>query len=180
MWKTLRQKVWHWRGIMIAVPSVTAVVLGIRTLGLLQALEFPVLDQFFLMRPQEAIDPRLVIVEINEADVQKVGHWSLTDAELAGLLETIKQQKPAAIGLDLYRDLPVAPGSETLTQLFTTTPNLVGVQKVGSSSDSSPVKPPPALKQRDQVGANDLVLDGDGKVRPRFILFRRPEGRNHF
>ena len=180
MWKTLRQKLWHWRGICIAVPSVTVVVLGLRSLGLLQALEFPVLDQFFLTRPQEAIDPRLVIVEINEADVQKVGHWSLTDAELAGLLETIKQQKPAAIGLDLYRDLPVAPGRQALTKLFTTTPNLIGVQKVGSSSDSSPVNPPPVLKQRDLVGANDLVLDGDGKVRRGLFYLEDQKGETVF
>ena len=180
MWKLLRQKIWHWRGICIAVPSVTAVVLGLRSLGLLQALEFPVLDQFFLLRPQEAIDTRLVIVEINEADVQKVGHWSLTDAELAELLETIKQQKPASIGLDLYRDLPVEPGGQTLTALFTTTPNLIGVQKVGSNSDSSPVKPPPALKQRDQVGANDLPLDGDGKVRRGLFYLEDEKGENVF
>jgi adenylate cyclase len=165
MWKALKQKVWQWRGIIIAVPSVTIAVLGLRSLGLLQALEFPVLDQFFLMRPQEAIDPRIVIVEANEADVQKVGRWPLTDAKLAKVLQTIKQQKPAAIGLDLYRDLPVEPGSQTLTKLFETTPNLIGVQKVSSSSDSSSVNPSPILKQRDQVGANDFPLDGDGKVR---------------
>ncbi|MBW4580501.1 MAG: adenylate/guanylate cyclase domain-containing protein [Tildeniella nuda ZEHNDER 1965/U140] len=165
---------------IIAVPSVTFVVLGLRSLGLLQALEFPVLDQFFLLRPQEAIDPRIVIVEINEADVQKVGHWSLTDAELAGLLETIKQQKPAAIGLDLYRDLPVEPGGQTLANLFATTPNLIGVQKVGSSSDSSPVKPPPALKQRDQVGANDFALDGDGKIRRGLFYLEDEQGENVF
>lgn len=165
MWKALRHKIWQWRGVIIAVPSVTVMILGIRATGVLQALEFPVLDQFFLLRPQAPIDPRIVIVEINEADVQKVGHWSLTDTELAGLLETIKQQKPAAIGLDLYRDLPVEPGGQALTKLFETTPNLIGVQKVGSSSDSSSVNPPPVLKQQDQVGANDLVLDADGKVR---------------
>lgn len=180
MWKALQQKVWQWRGVMIAVPSVTVVVLSIRALGLLQALEFPVLDQFFLLRPQESIDPRIVIVEINEADVQKVGHWTLTDAELAGLLETIKQQKPAAIGLDLYRDLPVEPGHQTLNKLFATTPNLIGVQKVGSSSDSSPVNPPPVLKQREQVGANDLVLDGDGKVRRGLFYLEDQTGENVF
>ncbi len=180
MWKAMRQKVWQWRGVIIAVPSVTLVVLSLRALGLLQALEFPVLDQFFLLRPQESIDPRIVIVEINEADVQKVGHWSLTDAELAGLLETIKQQKPAAIGLDLYRDLPVEPGHQTLNKLFATTPNLIGVQKVGSSSDSSPVNPPPVLKQRDQVGANDLVLDGDGKVRRGLFYLEDQKGENVF
>ncbi|HEY9893918.1 MAG TPA: adenylate/guanylate cyclase domain-containing protein [Candidatus Sericytochromatia bacterium] len=180
MWKALKQKVWQWRGVIIAVPSVTIAVLGLRSLGLLQALEFPVLDQFFLMRPQEAIDPRIVIVEINEADVQKVGRWPLTDAELANVLQTIKQQKPAAIGLDLYRDLPVEPGSQTLTKLFETTPNLIGVQKVASSSDSSPVNPPPVLKQRDQVGANDFALDGDGKVRRGLFYLEDSKGENVF
>ena len=180
MWKALKQKVWQWRGVIIAVPSVTIAVLGLRSLGLLQALEFPVLDQFFLMRPQEAIDPRIVIVEINEADVQKVGRWPLTDAELANVLQTIKQQKPAAIGLDLYRDLPVEPGSQTLTKLFETTPNLIGVQKVASSSDSSPVNPPLVLKQRDQVGANDFALDGDGKVRRGLFYLEDSKGENVF
>ncbi|MBD2072839.1 adenylate/guanylate cyclase domain-containing protein [Phormidium sp. FACHB-592] len=180
MWKALKQKVWQWRGVIIAVPSVTIAVLGLRSLGLLQALEFPVLDQFFLMRPQEAIDPRIVIVEANEADLQKVGHWPLTDAELANVLQTIKQQKPTAIGLDLYRDLPVEPGNQTLTKLFETTPNLIGVQKVGSSSDSSPVNPPPILKQRDQVGANDFVLDADGKVRRGLFYLEDSKGENVF
>ncbi len=180
MWKVLKQKVWQWRSIIIAVPSVTIAVLGLRSLGLLQALEFPVLDQFFLLRPQEAIDPRLVIVEINEADVQKVGRWPLADAELADVLQTIKQQKPAAIGLDLYRDLPVEPGNQVLTKLFETTPNLIGVQKVGSSSDSSPVNPPPILKQRDQVGANDFALDADGKVRRGLFYLEDSKGENVF
>ncbi len=180
MWKGLRKRIWQWRGVFIAVPSVTLVVLGIRSLGLLQALEFPVLDQFFLLRPQEAIDPRIVIVEVNEADVQKGGQWPISDAKLAELLTLIKRQQPAAIGLDLYRDLPVEPGHTVLNQLFATTPNLVGVQKVSSNRDSSAVNPPPVLKQHNQVGANDLVLDGDGKVRRGLIYLEDKDGENVF
>lgn len=179
MWQALRQKVWQWRGVVIAVPSVTLAILGVRALGFLQPLEFPVLDQFFRLRPQEAIDPRIVIVEITEADVQKTGQWPMSDAKLVQLLETIKQQKPTAIGLDLYRDLAVEPGHTTLNQLFATTPNLIGVQKVGTSSDSVAVKPPPVLKAHDQVGANDLVLDGDGKVR-RGLLYLDEQGETVF
>lgn len=165
MWQTLKQRVWQWRGVLVAVPSMTVMVLGLRVLGLLQTLELAALDQFFLLRPRETIDPRIVIVEINEADVQKQGQWPMTDAVLAQLLEQIKQQQPSAIGLDLYRDLPVNPGHQRLLQLFQSTPNLIGVQKVVASADSAFVAPPPALKQRDQVGANDLPLDLDGKVR---------------
>src|SRR5579883_3433245 len=105
---------------------------------------------------------------------------AISDAKLAELLTLIKRQQPAAIGLDLYRDLPVEPGHTVLNQLFATTPNLVGVQKVSSNRDSSAVNPPPVLKQHNQVGANDLVLDGDGKVRRGLIYLEDKDGENVF
>jgi adenylate cyclase len=49
--------------------------------------------------------------------------------------------------------------------LFESTPNLIGIQKVVSGSSGSAVNPPPALSKRDQVGANDFVVDSDGKIR---------------
>lgn len=180
MLQALKQKIWQWRGILIAVPSVTAIVLGVRSLGLLQQPEFNALDQFFLLRPPEAPDQRIVIIEINEADVQQVRGWPMSDATLARLLENVRQQKPAVIGLDLYRDLPQEPGHQTLTKLFETTTNLIGVQKVSSSTDSSAVAPPPLLKQKDQVGANDLVLDADGKIRRGMLYLDEPNGNTVF
>ncbi len=162
---TIRRLFWQWRGAIITVPTVTAAVLGLRSLGLLQQLELFALDQFFLLRPREPVDERIVIVQIDEADVQAQKRWPLTDATLAQVLTTIQQQQPVAIGLDLYRDLPVEPGQAQLEQLFQTMPNLIGVQKVVASSDSASVQPPPALKALKQVGANDLILDGDGRIR---------------
>ncbi len=162
---TINRLFWQWRGAIIAVPTVTAVVLGLRSLGLLQQLELFALDQFFLLRPREPVDERIVIVQIDEADVQAQKRWPMTDATLAQVLTTIQQQRPAAIGLDLYRDLSVEPGQAQLEQLFQTMPNLIGVQKVVASSDSASVQPPPALKALNQVGANDLILDGDGRIR---------------
>jgi adenylate cyclase len=164
MWEKLKEKIWQWRGVLVAVPSVTAVVIGIRSLGLLQPLEFPLLDQFFLLRPREPIDSRIVIVAYNEADI-KTWKWPIPDATLAKLLETIKRQQPTAIGLDFYRDLPVNPGQKALAKVFATTPNLIGVQKTADSADSSAVDPPPILKKQEQVGANDFVLDADNKIR---------------
>jgi len=164
----------------VTVPSVTALVIGVRALGLLQPLEFPFLDQFFLLRPQESIDSRILIVEITEADVQRVGRWPMADETLTRLLSNLLQHQPVAIGLDLYRDLPVEPGHQSLIQLFQTTPNLIGVQKVAASADSSAVAPPPFLKQKGQVGANDLVLDADGKIRRGLFYLADPEGENVF
>jgi adenylate cyclase len=37
--------------------------------------------------------------------------------------------QPRAIGLDIYRDLPVEPGHEKLVQVFKSTPNLIGNSK---------------------------------------------------
>jgi adenylate cyclase len=166
----LKQLIWQWRGVLLAVPNVTGIVIALRFTGLLQLLELATLDQFFIFRPRESLDERIVIVEINEPDIKKLGQWPISDAVLAKVLNNIKQQQPKAIGLDIYRDLPVNPGHENLLKVFATTPNLIGVQKVSNTSDSFKVNPPPELKRREQVGANDLPLDGDGKIR-RGLLY---------
>lgn len=166
----LKQLIWQWRGVLLAVPNVTAIVIALRFTGLLQLLELAALDQFFLLRPKEPVDERIVIVEINEPDISKLGQWPISDAVLAKVLDNLKQQQPRAIGLDIYRDLPVNPGHENLIKIFETTPNLIGVKKVSNTSDSFKVDASPELKQRQQVGANDLPLDGDGKIR-RGLLY---------
>jgi adenylate cyclase len=118
MWAKLRQQMWQWRGVLIAAPSVTGLLIGLRVAGWLQGLELAALDQFFRLRPKEPVDSRIVIVEINETDVQKAGQWPMSDATLAKLLETLKQQQPRAIGLDIYRDLPVEPGHRELVKVL--------------------------------------------------------------
>jgi adenylate cyclase len=170
MWAKLKPQIWQWRGILFAVPNVTLLVIALRLTGLLQLLELAALDQFFLLRPPEPLDTRIVIVDINEADIRKQGQWPMSDKSLASLLNKIKQQQPRAIGLDIYRDLPVNPGHQELLKVFESTPNLIGVQKVSNTIDSSGVDAPKALKQRQQIGANDLPLDGDGKIR-RGLLY---------
>ncbi|WP_155745499.1 adenylate/guanylate cyclase domain-containing protein [Scytonema sp. UIC 10036] len=170
MWTKLKPRIWQWRGILFAVPNITVLAIALRLTGLLQLLELAALDQFFLLRPPELVDTRIIIVDINEADIRKQGHWPISDRDLARILEKIKQQQPRAIGLDLYRDLPVKPGHQELLKVFASTPNLIGVQKVSHTNDSSAVNPSPILKQRQQIGANDLPLDSDGKIR-RGLLY---------
>jgi len=163
--ETVKQWLWNWRGVFVSVPAVTFAVLGLRSLGWLQQFELVAFDQFFLLRPRESVDERIVIVKITEADVKQQKQWPFSDETLVELLSIIRQQQPAAIGLDLYRDLPVEPGHVKLSQLLRDTPNLVGVQKVVESQDSGAVAPPPALAEAGRVGANDLILDGDGRIR---------------
>jgi adenylate cyclase len=172
MWSFGKKKLWQWRSVLITAPSVTALIMLLRWIGLLQMLELAALDQLFLLRSPEGQEDRIVIVEIDEKSVQILGNrrqFPIPDGVLAKAIENLKQYQPSAIGLDLYRDFPIEPGSDSLVKTFESTPNLIGVQKIGQNIDSSAVAPPPALKQRDQVGSNDFPLDGDGKIRR--ILF---------
>lgn len=177
MWKQVGEQLWRWRGVLIVAPSIAGVVIGLRVAGLLQPMELAVWDQFFRLRPPEPIDRRLVIVEIRESDVQQVGQWPMTDTKLAQLLDAIRQQKPRAIGLDLYRDLPVEPGYRELVKIFESTPNLIGIQKVVSNTAGAANNPPPVLSQKDQVGANDFVVDGDGKVRRNLLAVNNKDNQ---
>ena len=141
--------------------GITVPVLLLRFCGLLQGLEWAMLDQFFRWRPREAPDTRIVIVAIDEPAIAQVGQWPIPDGVLAQAIAKIKAQQPRTIGLDLYRDLPVEPGHRDLINLFKSTPNLFGIEKVVGER----IAPPPVLSQRQQVGFADQVLDGDGKVR---------------
>jgi adenylate cyclase len=58
MWAKLKPQIWQWRGVLLAVPNITALVIAIRLTGLLQLLELAALDQFFLLRPRESADTR--------------------------------------------------------------------------------------------------------------------------
>ncbi|MBE9129445.1 MULTISPECIES: CHASE2 domain-containing protein [unclassified Coleofasciculus] len=176
MWATLKKLVWEWRGVLITAPSVTGLIIALRFAGLLQLLEWAAFDQLFRLRPSEPVDPRIVIVGLTEADIQKLGQAILSDATLAEVIEKIKQQQPRAVGLDIYRDLPEEPGHDQLVHVFNSTPNLIGIRKVVGNDGDAPIKPPPVLKKLGQVGANDVILDADSKLRRSFLYLTAEDG----
>lgn len=130
MWRKLRRRIWKWKGVLITAPTVAGLIIAGSSVGLFQLLEWTARDQFVHLRPREPVDPRIVIVTIDESDIQKLGQWPISDAVLARLIEKLKAQQPRAIGLDLYRDLPVQPGHQALVEVFKSTPNLIGVETV--------------------------------------------------
>ncbi len=176
MWKQLQKQIWEWRGVWTVAPTVAGIIIALRFFGWLQPWEWAALDQAFRWRPLEPTDKRIVIVGISEEDLKKAGQWPITDAVLAKLLEKVKAQNPRAIGLDLYRDLPVAPGNAELVKVFQTTPNLIGIEKIDGQHPDSAVAPPPVLNKLDQVGFNNVVVDPDGKQR-RILLYLEKNGK---
>jgi adenylate cyclase len=161
---------WNW--LPKIVLTVAAPVLLLRFGGLFQGLEWNLLDQFFRWRPSALPDSRIAIVAIDESDIATVGQWPIPDRILAQAIAQIKTQRPRAIGLDLYRNLPIEPGHRELVREFSSTPNLFGIEKVVGTR----IKPPLSLNQRQQIGFADQVLDADGKVRRALLSVSLSEG----
>jgi adenylate cyclase len=159
--------------------GISGLTLGLQSTGALQFLEWAMLDQWFRLRPPEAKTPPIVLVTISESDLSQLQQFPISDAILATTIETLNRERPIAIGLDLYRNLPVEPGSTQLQQTFATTPNLIGVAKVIGNAQGDAVEAPAILRDRDQVGNSDLVLDADGKVRRSLISIHR-NGKTRF
>ena len=161
MWSNLKALFWRWRFVLMTGPSVAICVMAGGMAGFFQLLEWATVEQFFALRPPEKLEQRILIVTIDEKDITTVGKWPIPDAVLAVALAKLKAQQPAAIGMDIYRDLPVEPGHQQLVEVMKTTPNLIGVKKLVGVA----VPPPPTLSKLDQVALADVVLDADGKVR---------------
>jgi adenylate cyclase len=106
------------------------------------------------------------LVLVSEKDILSIGRWPLTDEVLAQALTTLLKGKPTAIGLDIFRDIPVPPGTETLNAVLSQNPNIIVTMKFGDGG----VRPPPVLKGTEQVSFNDILVDPGGVVR-RGLLF---------
>jgi adenylate cyclase len=159
--KTLIASLHQWQSLLLAPLSISALTIAINSTGIIQPLEWTALDQLFLLRHPEAIDDRIVVIEADEASISSSNQWPLSDAKLAELVQTLSRQQPATIGLDLYRNVPIAPGESAWAEVQRTTPNLIGIEKhIGAA-----VPPAPILAEQGQIALADLVLDTDNRVR---------------
>jgi adenylate cyclase len=153
---------------VVAVVVATGLV-GARALGWLESVELAAYDIFIRNRPDDApADPRIVLVTITESDILKYG-WPLSDDTLNHALATISRYDVRAIGLDIYRDIPLPPGTESLHATMKQERRLVVVTKF-AEGDSRGVQAPSVLKGTDQIAFNDILVDPGGVVR-RGLLF---------
>jgi diguanylate cyclase (GGDEF)-like protein/PAS domain S-box-containing protein len=176
-WKFLKQSVLSGHRIFLTALGVAGCILLLRYAGWLQTLELVAFDQLVTLRPLEPTDQRIVIIRIDETDLRQIGRWPIPDRVLATLLKKLKTYQPRAIGLDIYRDFPVPPGNADLLQIYKTTPNLIGINKLPDQSGIG-VLPPPLLAQRQQIGFNNVIFDADGRVR-RSLLYWVTEDQIH-
>ena len=164
----LKSRIWKWRGVLVATPLATLATIALRMAGVLQPWELGTFDLYLRLRPSLPPDDRITIVGIDEKDIQQQGTAVFPDRVYAELLNKLAAMQPAAIGLDIYRDVPLEPGHEELNRIFAENNNIIGIQKVLGDSDRETIPAPPVLKEQGQVGANDTIQDVDGRVRRGF------------
>jgi adenylate cyclase len=155
---------------LLIVVAVSIGILGLRNVGALEALELAVYDWCIRLRPEQSgPDPRIVLITVLEDDIRKQGRWPLTDDTLAQTLEIVTRYQPRSIAMDIYRDIPVPPGHERLNKILTGNGRIIAPSKF-SDDPASTIPPPPALKDTEQVGFNDIPVDRDGIVRRGLLL----------
>ncbi|MEO0011898.1 MAG: hypothetical protein RLZZ535_287 [Cyanobacteriota bacterium] len=178
IWRKIKAEAALWR--MGAMPGVAiiGIVIFVRLAGGLQTLELAVFDRFLRWRNAEPMDERILIVGINEADIRQIGTYPIPDRELATLITQLETYDPSVIGLDIYRDLPVQPGSRKLVQVLKKYRNIIGVEKVLSDKIES-VAPTHSLPP-EQVGFVDQILDPNGNLRRSLLSTSSPQGEFKF
>ncbi len=141
--------------------------------GWFEPLELGLLDRFFVLRASRStVNDRVLVVTIDEQDIANMKQWPMSDRTLSRLVRNISEHEPASIGLDIYRNFPIEPGSEELIETFESLPNVFGAELVlGEGVESHQT-----LAELGQVAAIDLVVDADGRVRRGLLSVLSPEG----
>jgi adenylate cyclase len=153
----------------IAGGLVFLAVLGLRGTGALEPLELAAYDWHIRLRAPSAAPSPILLVTLTEQDIQKLGTWPLPDALLARGLDRLAKSGARAIGVDIYRDVPVLPGHEALEAVLKAHDRIVAAMLLPRGSQPG-VRPPAALAGSDRVGFTDLVVDPDGRVRRGLLL----------
>ena len=170
------QKCVNWAGrfghpIVLSTLATSAIVLVVRTVGGVQGLELGVYDQMMRLRSPLSPDDRILVVGIDETDIQSRGEWPIKDSTLVELLDILLAANPRAIGLDIFRDVPIGEDHEQLLAQLKNNQQVFSVCRMNSADN--PGVPPPSDVAFEQVGFADLVVDPGGILR-RSLLFAQP------
>lgn len=159
----------------ILANLVFALLLGLRMAGVFQPVELLAYDFGLRLKPAAAIDDRIVLVGFTDEDIKTLG-YPASDDLLARILEHLSLARARAIGVDIYRDIPVPPGTDQLNGILKKNPNIIWITNIGKKEGQ--ILPPKSLLNTDQVGFNDMIDDPGGKIR-RGLLFM-DDGKNSY
>ena len=153
-------------------------IIALKLSGALQVIGLAIYDKNIMFEQVKLKEtPPVLLIMVREPDIQRLGQWPISDKVLSDIIEKVSSHKPRAIGLDIYRDIPVQPGHEDLIQTFRKHKNIIAIEKFGSNKLSG-IPGPPALQGTEQLGFNDIPSDSGGIIR-RGLLFL-DDGQNYY
>ncbi|NMG19969.1 CHASE2 domain-containing protein [Brasilonema bromeliae] len=173
-----------WSGIrttLLMSVGVTTLVVLTRFSAILEPFEFFFFDQMMRFQSAEKQDDRLLLVQITKEDIANFGSGninSLPDKVMSDLLTTLINNKPKAIGLDLYREVATDKKSK-LYSLLKNTPNLFAVCKVANPEVDSEGNTHPPEVPEERIGFSDLLEDKDHVVRRQLLRMDVKEIENN-
>jgi diguanylate cyclase (GGDEF)-like protein len=147
---------------------ISSFLIAIKRLGRLQNLELLTYNWLINANVREWQEPRILVVEITDRDIEEQQQWPICDATIAIILEKLQEYKPQVIGLDLYRDIVYPPGTQKLNSQLQAQ-NLIAVSYLGDEHNRIQ---PPGILPPERVGFNDMVLDVDNVLR-RNLMYAR-------
>lgn len=155
---------------------VVAIVLGVRSMGWLEPFELAFYDQGLRWRTGTVTRESEVVVIGFEDEALTRWSWPVPDAVLNTVIEQAFEAGADVVGVDIYRDTGVAPGSEDLNRTFRDNDSVVGVMKYPSDQSAGVPAPAPLRdSHQNRIGFTDMVLDQDGLVR-RGLLYLSGKG----
>jgi adenylate cyclase len=113
------------KALMVAC-LVALLLVPLREAGWLQGLELSSYDTLVTFFAGSQESDRVVLVVTTEADINRFG-YPIRDNDLSTVLARVFAGGPKAVGVDLYRDLPMAPGNEALQAIQRAQDNLYWV-----------------------------------------------------
>lgn len=159
--------------LLIGQAGVAGVLL-LHLLGWLQPLDLFLYDHGLRLRAQPRVNERIVLVRVEEEDLGDLG-WPLADGALARILTILTAARPAAVGVDIYRDRPVGDGREDLDRVLRENTDIIWIDRFPGETTRA-VPAPAVLAGTDQVGFSDLLVDPDGTVRRGLLFLSAPDG----
>lgn len=163
--------------VLVASVVVTALIMGIRQLGIFQQWELQTFDSLVRLRSDEKPDPRLLVVTITEKDILNQNlkeRRSLSDGALTQLLKKLQPYQPRVIGLDVYRDFPVNSNHADLKR-YLQDKRFIAVCEVGEN-DYKGIGHPPEIPP-DRISFSDFPVDSDRVIR-RQLLGMAPDPKS--
>ncbi len=160
-----RAKCWT---VAIATAATSALILGLRQIGVFVPAELAVHDQLVRAQVDPGADPRLLIVEVSETDWRSPSAFAPSDQAIATVIENLQHHQPAQIGLDLLSNSLPALSHKSLRQSLQA-PNVVAITKL-SSANRAPSTSLLTNTSSSQISFSNILEDPDFRVRRALMV----------